>query len=100
MPREIKAIIVIFFLGNIPQGFVFPPTASRKCAEIPTAKKYITQIATTLSISNEPERDPHAAKQVTMLVYGRNNIPRLILKFLDPNFGTYHSEVLSLCNVV
>ncbi len=57
------------------------------------------QIAASLSNSKVPEREPHAAKQVTMLVYGRNKIPILILKFLDPNFGTNHSESLSVCTI-
>ena len=47
------------------------------------------------SVSKEPESEPHAAKQVTMLVYGKNSKPIVTRKFLEPNFGTNHSEVLS-----
>ena len=54
------------------------------------------QIAARRSISNWPESEPNAAKHMTMLVYGKNNIPTVLLKFLEPNFGTNHSSVLSL----
>ena len=90
----------IFFFGRLPQGFVFPPTASSRCAPTPSAKMYITQIATTLSNCSGPEIAPNAAKQVTILVYGKNKIPILIRNFLEPNFGTNHSDVLSTCNNV
>jgi len=46
-------------------------------------------------VSKEPESEPHAAKQVTMLVYGKNSRPIVTRKFLEPNFGTNHSDVLS-----
>jgi len=46
-------------------------------------------------VSKEPESEPHAAKHVTMLVYGKNSRPIVTRKFLEPNFGTNHSDVLS-----
>ncbi len=58
------------------------------------------QIAASLSNSKLPEREPHAAKDVTIQVYGRNRIPTLILKFREPNFGTNHSESLSVCTMI
>ena len=94
------AISQSFLLGRFPQGFVFPPTASRQCAATPTERKYTTQIATSLSNSKYPDREPHAAKDVTIQVYGKNKIPILILKFLEPNFGTNHSESLSVCTII
>jgi len=63
-------------------------------------KKKIKQIAASLSNSKLPDKEPHAAKDVTIQVYGKNKIPILILKFLGPNFGTNHSEVLSLCTMI
>ena len=56
------------------------------------------QIATILSVCIGSEIAPNAAKQVTILVYGKNKIPMLIRNLLDPNFGTNHSEVLSVDN--
>ena len=49
----------------------------------------------SLSVSKEPESEPHAAKHVTMLVYGKNRRPIVTRKFLEPNFGTNNSDVLT-----
>ncbi len=52
---------------------------------------------TNLSRLNSTEREPHIAKDTTIPVYGRNKIPIDNLKFLEPNFGTNHSDNLSSC---
>ena len=52
---------------------------------------------TSLSILNSTERDPHIANDITIPVYGKNKIPIDNLKFLEPNFGTNHSDSLSYC---
>ena len=56
-------------------------------------------MATSLSKVKLLASDPHAANDTTMPVYGKKSIPMPILKFLGPNLGTNHSEVLSFCNI-
>lgn len=96
--KETKEAIKIFFFDKIPHGLVLLPIASRQCADIPRARKYRTHIATSLSVEKLVANEPHAAKEITMPVYGKKRIPQHSLKFLGPNFGTNHSEYLSLCN--
>jgi hypothetical protein len=97
--KEDKETIKIFFLDKIPHGLILLPKASKQCADTPRARKYKTHIATSLSADKLVANDPHAAKETTIPVYGKKRIPQQSLKFLGPNFGTNHSEYLSLCNI-
>ena len=52
-------------------------------------------MAASLSKEKFVVNEPHAAKDTTIPVYGKNKIPTQTLNFLEPNFGTNHSDVLS-----
>lgn len=88
----------IFFFDKIPQGLTLLPSASRQCAETPSARKYRIHIATSLSTEKLVASEPQDTKETTIPVYGKKSMPQQSLKFLGPNFGTNHSEYLSLCN--
>ena len=51
----------------------------------------------SLSKLNSTERAPQIVNDITIPVYGKNKIPIDNLKFLEPNFGTNHSDNLSFC---
>ena len=93
-----KETVRIFFFDRIPQGLFLLPMASKQCAETPRARKYRTHIATSLSVEKLVTKEPHAAKDTTIPVYGKKRMPQQSLKFRGPNFGTNHSENLSFCN--
>src|SRR3990172_785189 len=95
--NESNDTVQTFFFDKFPQGLVLLPSESRQCADTPSARKYKTQMATSLSIEKPFTKEPQAAKDITIPVYGKNKIPTPSLKFLEPNFGTNHSDILSFC---
>ena len=56
-------------------------------------------MAPSLSREKLAANEPHATKETTIPVYGKKRIPTPSLKFLEPNFGTNHSENLSFCTI-
>ena len=95
--KESNDTIQTFLFDKFPQGLVLLPSESKQCADTPSARKYKTQMATSLSNEKLLTKEPHAAKDTTIPVYGKNKIPIPSLKFLEPNFGTNHSDILSFC---
>ena len=97
--RDTREAVQIFFLDKMPQGLDLLPIASRQCADTPSARKYKTHIATSLSTEKLFANEPQAANETTIPVYGKKRIPQQSLKFLGPNLGTNHSENLSFCTI-
>lgn len=98
--RDDKDTVKIFFFDKNPQGLFLLPNASRQWADTPRARKYRRHNAPSRSKEKLVANEPQAAKDTTIPVYGKKRIPQHSLKFLGPNFGTNHSEYLSLCNAV
>ena len=95
--NDVKETTMIFFFDKTPHGFDLLPMASRQWADTPTARKYKTHIATSLSTEKFTTSEPQTTKDTLIPVYGKKSIPQQSLKLLGPNFGTNHSENLSIC---